>query len=110
VEDVPDGGSLLFGAAELPPQQARTRVIEAIANATSNVVVRFSFFIIVTPVRLRLIAVTDWDKHKLFPDADSHGGRQCQTSTRSMPPLLARATYSAIQFSPRMCRAISTTM
>ena len=33
-----------------------------------------------------------------------------QTSTRSIPPLLALATYSGIQFSPRILRAISTTM
>ena len=32
------------------------------------------------------------------------------TSTRSMPPSLARATYSGIQSSPRMRLAISTTM
>lgn len=32
------------------------------------------------------------------------------TSTRSMPPALALATYSGIQFSPRIWLAISTTM
>ena len=37
-------------------------------------------------------------------------GRVGHTSTRSMPPLLARATYSGIQFSPRICLAISMTM
>jgi hypothetical protein len=34
----------------------------------------------------------------------------CHTSTRSMPPLLARCTYSGSQFSPRICLAISITM
>ena len=33
-----------------------------------------------------------------------------QTSTRSMPPRFALATYSAIQFAPSTWRAISTTM
>ncbi len=37
-------------------------------------------------------------------------GRQRYTSTRSMPPLLARATYSGSQSSPSIRRAISTTM
>ena len=37
-------------------------------------------------------------------------GHRAHTSTRSMPPVLARSTYSRIQFSPRIWRAISTTM
>ena len=36
--------------------------------------------------------------------------RSHQTSTRSIPPWLARCTYSGIQFSPRISRAISITM
>ncbi len=36
--------------------------------------------------------------------------RAAYTSTRSMPPSLALATYSGIQSSPRMRLAISTTM
>lgn len=36
--------------------------------------------------------------------------RHAYTSTRSMPPLLARATYSGSQFGPSKCLAISTTM
>src|SRR5574343_158051 len=41
----------------------------------------------------------------------SHDLSSCnQTSTRSMPPALARSTYSGIQFSPRILRAISITM
>ena len=42
------------------------------------------------------------------PPGPTPPGRQ--TSTRSMPPALARFTYSGIQSSPRMRRAISTTM
>ncbi|MPM57607.1 hypothetical protein SDC9_104429 [bioreactor metagenome] len=42
--------------------------------------------------------------------AQNTGRRRRHTSTRSIPPSLARLTYSGIQFSPRISRAISTTM
>lgn len=104
--EVPDGGSLLLllGPVELPPQPASASA--TIASGTSNVVVAFPFFIVLTPVCPRFVAVTDRDKHQLFPKTDS----MRYTSTRSMPPAFARATYSAIQFSPSTWRAISTTM
>ncbi len=42
--------------------------------------------------------------------AQGAGGRGRHTSTLSIPPALARCTYSGSQFSPRICRAISMTM
>src|SRR6185437_1033169 len=86
-DEFPGGGSVprALVVVELPPQPAVASAISAIG--TSHIVVVFSCRIALIPIRGRLWAVTDLDKHQLCP-----ARRRRQTSTRSMPPLFARAT------------------
>lgn len=67
VVEVAGGGSLplLLGAVELPPQPASASAMMAIG--TTRVVVVLPCCIVLTPVGRRLGAVTDRDKHQLFP-------------------------------------------
>lgn len=51
---------------ELPPQLASATAIPTTAGA-SHAVVSIPFFIVLTPIRRRFVAVTDRDKHRLFP-------------------------------------------
>jgi hypothetical protein len=62
-DELPEGGSLELCAvvAELPPQPASAQAI--IAISASHIVVVFHCVIVLAPVRCRLAAVTDWDKH-----------------------------------------------
>ena len=86
-DEFPEGGSEAppLGAVELPPQPASASTI---TTTGTLVVVVLARVIVLTPIRRRLVATTDRDKHQLFPNADSNR----YTSTRSMPPLFARAT------------------
>ncbi|MNN73117.1 hypothetical protein D3C81_1892080 [compost metagenome] len=68
----------------------------------------------------RLLGADDAQARALPHQHAARGGAQraggivkrlrVHTSTRSIPPSLARCTYSGIQFSPRILFAISTTM